>query len=370
MKFKHYFLLSLLLLSIALPASAQGIEKGYIILYDESHDQFFTSDMMSTAFDSLSDALGVQITIKVNTDKFTTTSLQGADLLIVSNPGVDSEALDGESDAIKDFVSKGTGVLYMSNPFSYNSSLAGHAETMNQLIFADIGVTMSTGTVDIDNTTIIVDEFNNNGNETNVYIGADNLETDVFRTEVNNLTQSKFLLYSAIVSPKNPTTEMYGNASEYSYAINQNYDDALSSELNLKSPRWMEAKEFSTKGRAMLLGSTTMFSEYAYNSTSNWIDQEDNLKLFQNLIAWLLHITPLPEVNEIVNQEVSWFITYNIFVALGIGILLIILWFGSLWYQGKLSISNFFAIGKPLPEKPKKDKSKANKKKKNKRRKT
>lgn len=362
MKFKQFIIITMLLVTL-FPATAQVKEKTYIILYDESHEQFFSSELMQTALKNLPEALGVDITVRINTEDFTPSSVQGSDLIIISNPGADSEVKDGEKAAIDTYVSNGGGVLYMSNPFNYNSTLTGHANTLKGLLTSQFNAFMRVDAVDTDNTSLIIDDYNNDGDDSHVIVNVNNLETEVFRTEPNNLSNSQFLLYSGLVSTKDLAPIYYGNASEFSYAVTQNYEMALDTEKPaVKQVKWMEAKEIGNNSRVMLLGSTIMFSDYNYDNQSTWIEQYDNELLFQNIVAWMMHLTPKEKQNELVGDNFAWFRNYNIFVAIAFGIVLFVLWFGSLIVNGKISTKNLLSISKPKSEKTGKKKKKQIKK--------
>jgi hypothetical protein len=104
-----------------------------------------------------------------------------------------------------------------------------------------------------------------------------------------------------------------------------------------------------------------MFSDMAYDNNTKWIDQESNLELFQNFIAWLLKITPSPELDNIVDEDWSFFAEYNIIFAFGFALFLALVWFTYLVLTGKLSITEIFNIRIPKKQKVAKTEPKAKK---------
>lgn len=344
MKSKFYLILFLFILSLLVPVSSQVDDNEIVILFDEAHNQFFDSELMQTALNSLEDALNVSVRIQMNYEAFNSSSLQGADLLIVTNPGLKSDGTpvtigNSERSSIASFVDNGNSVLYMGNPYSHNTSITGHARPMNDLIIEDLEARMHYAGIDTDNVTIILDDFNNDGNNSHILIKPENIKGDVFTTELNDLTDAQFLLYSGFVITSNLNPEYYGDTSDTAYKVDQDYNIAV--DTIVKDPRWMEAVD--GKGRAMLIGSTIMFSDYAYDATSSWIDQQSNLELFQNLVAWLLEITPLEDPN-LIDQDFSFFARYNLLIAIGIAGGVLLLWIGSLIYRKQMTRDKIFDV--------------------------
>ena len=344
MKSKFYLLLFLIILPLLVPVSSQVDDNEIVILFDEAHNQFFDRDMMQTALGSLEGALNVTIRVEVNNAPFNSSSLQGADLLIVTNPGLKSDGTplsvsSSEKDSIASFVEQGNSVFYMGNPYSHDVNISGHAKALNNLIIDEFEAKMNVVGVDSDNVTVILDDFNNDGNASHVLIDAGNVGGEVLTTEINNLTDAKFLLYSGFVSSTNFDPAYYGNTSYTAYKVDQNFEIAVDNIVD--NAKWMEALD--GKGRVMLVGSTIMFSDYVHDGTSSWVEKESNLELFQNLVAWLLKITPLEKEN-IIDQEFTFFAKYNLFIALGITVFLSVIWFGSLIYRKQITFDRIFAI--------------------------
>jgi hypothetical protein len=368
MKRLSYIILFILLLQgfSAVPVYSQDEQKEYYVVYDQGHGQFFDKDLMSTALNSLATAFNrTNINIIYNSDPFNTTNLQGSDLVIITNPGLDENnetiKIDAdETDALDDYLSLGGSVFYLSNPFTFNRTISGHAKPLNDLLVTGLNARIKTSPIDNENVSIILDDINNDGNASHIYVDPSNIYLDTLYTETNNLTQSKFLYYGALVETSDVLFDAYGNSSEFAYAVNQEYE--IAQETFQHSPLWMQGTEFQDEyGRAMLIGSTIMFSDMAYDNNTKWIDQESNLELFQNFIAWLLKITPSPELDNIVDEDWSFFAEYNIIFAFGFALFLALVWFTYLVLTGKLSITEIFNIRIPKKQKVAKTEPKAKK---------
>ncbi|MCY3412972.1 MAG: hypothetical protein INQ03_15140 [Candidatus Heimdallarchaeota archaeon] len=361
----YFLLLTFLILPFSMIAAQEGQDDTYIILYDESHDQFFTTDLMNTSLDSLSTAFGKTIILQKNTETFTPTSLQGADLLIITNPGQDAESADeDEKLALETYVTSGGSILYMTNPFSFNANVSGNAKPLNDLLIDNFDGRIKTDGLDSENTSIIIDDFNYKINDSNVLVNAKNLAAEFMREEIVDITEGDILLHSALISSSDTRAEYYANTSQYAYAVTQDYKRMIDSLR--ETPLWMYGDEFSSGGRVMLVGSTVMFSDYSYDGTETWVDQENNLGVFQNFVAWLLNITPVEEENELINQTFSFFAWYNFLIALGIGLVFLVAWIGYLLFTGKITKDRIFDVKIPKKSEQitKKKKSKKGKSKK------
>ncbi|RMG37573.1 MAG: hypothetical protein D6732_06460 [Methanobacteriota archaeon] len=348
----QYVLLILLLASSLIPASGQEVEDKYVILFDQSHGQYFTLDMMKTAFESLSaleDRYGTEIVVRPLNDKFNSTNLQGADLVIISNPESGGFALTEEKRALADFVEAGGSTLYMGNPYSEDKNITGNPSLLNDMMSSNFQTKAAFQTAQDSTTdpTVVVDDFNNDGNFTHVIVTPDNLDAEVvYKGPVPGFTNvSEVLYYGSAVIDKDEVSSLFkkiihGNFSETAYAVDAQFDPAVLSQEFF----WLVGKEYEN-GRSMAVGSTIMFSDLPYDNNTKWIDQKDNLKLFQNLIAWLLQITPAKEEKPIIEQAFSFFVSLDIGVAIGLTVLFLLMVFSYLIINGKLSPSEITNVG-------------------------
>ncbi|OLS29117.1 MAG: hypothetical protein HeimC2_03120 [Candidatus Heimdallarchaeota archaeon LC_2] len=330
---------------------AEQKEITYIVIYDEAHLQFFTHELMNTALTSLNstfdtDSIDVTIDLVINEESFTASNVQGADLIIIPSPNLDEDkrtnAVIGENTALSIHIKNGGSVFYLANPYSTNTSIASHVEALSidRLLAPEVGSEVMLGNVEVidnDNATILIDDDNNDGNNSHIYLDQDNIQFDSWNNELNTI--SKVLYYGAALTSVR-STSAYGNASKYTYAIDQEY--------TIKNPdgdghKWVSGNSFGENdGRSILIGSTIMFSDYQYNDSSSWVDVEDNLALFQNLVAWLLKITPLNIPQETIDNDFSYFLTTNILLGILIPLAFISLVFGILLRSKSLTFSRIF----------------------------
>ena len=179
----RYVLLILLLATSLIPASGQEVEDKYVILFDQSHGQYFTIDMMKTAFESLNaleDKYGTEIVVRPLEDKFNSTNLQGADLVIITNPEKGGFALTEEKRALADFVEAGGSTLYMGNPYSDDENITGNPSLLNDMMSSNFQTKAAFQTAQDSTTdpTVVVDDFNNGGNFTHVVVSSENIDTE------------------------------------------------------------------------------------------------------------------------------------------------------------------------------------------------
>jgi len=353
------FILSFLLLasstaSVVAQNTATKESKTYIILYDQAHNQFFTKDKMSTALSSLNDSLDtakldVTVHIVVQHDRFNSSNLQGVDLVMITNPGQGNQTDTHlqEQEALTNLYDAGGSVMWLSNPVSHNQNITGHASVMNQLIDGSrFGATVTTGQTDVDNTTIIMDQFHNfNGNTSYVRLNSDNFSNDTMVTEVNNVTKANnadFLYYGTSVDIKGAVREA-GNVSSTAYVMNK---DFVISKYQISPPaNWYYGQENTNgnDGRVLLVGSTIMFSDYHATDSMAFVNHASNLQLFQNMVAWSLGITPLPQDQSIVKEPFNpFFVTTNVAAATILGVSLLVFTTILFVREGRLSGSKIF----------------------------
>ena len=152
-----------------------------------------------------------------------------------------------------------------------------------------------------------------------------------------------------------------GNTSLTAYNLDKSFNIDLFQPSSGDTPRWMYGKEYdSDGGRGILIGSSIMFSDYAFDNGSSWVEQGANLKLFQNIVAWLLNITPLNEDSSILDESFgSYFLGFNILNAIILGVGLFAIFALLFSYQNKLKLNSLLQFSKMKNETgPKKQKSK------------
>lgn len=291
----------------------------YVVLYDESHGQYYNRTLMNRALDSLNSLLPQNITPNIEIEllfneesEFNSTNLQGVDLLILTNLGIKEEDLltTSEIDAILDFVELGGSLFLLCNPLTQNVNITGHIEPINDLLASrnnKISSARIRSAVNASFSDVIIDDFLSTY-ENDSYISLNYpKESDEFVMDEATINETLFnqeteiedlLIYSSSIGLGNeePESSRIGIATTpvTSYAIDERYQIFRDPVNNFLT--WLLAKELDTS-RVVLSGSTIMFSNQEVIEDSIWIDQLDNLKLWQNIILWLLNYTPHPEVS-------------------------------------------------------------------------
>ena len=98
----------------------------FTILFDEAHGQYFNRSLMEGALNELNNLIPenneteIEIQLLFQQSDFNSTNLQGIDLLIITNPGLQEEDifLPSEIEAILDFVELGGSLFLLSNPLT------------------------------------------------------------------------------------------------------------------------------------------------------------------------------------------------------------------------------------------------------------
>jgi hypothetical protein len=340
---------------------SQETEKSeYVILYDTSHGQNFDMDLMKGALNSLQligDVFNVSIIVREISSQFTTTNLQGADLLIISNPASDSQVRDNEKLAIETFVQGGGGILYLGNPLALAENITGNPQTLNSFLDDrfQVQTRLQLGIAgQLNNPTVLVDDLNNDGiNDTHILYEASETIND--EDIINGVADvDKILYYGTAVADiyqgaqSNILKEFIGNVSYSGYTINSEYDVVTFN--NLLNLKWMMGRQFTgADGRTAVVGSTIMFSDLMYNEETKWIDIYSNKALFQNLVAWLLRITPQLDEDPKLTYDFAWFAIVNLLFAMGISLGFVIVIFANQIIPGKLKFNQIFdfSTGRP-----------------------
>ena len=216
---------------------------------------------------------------------------------------------------------------------------------MEELLVEDFGAELTQGglnTADTDNTTVVVNvnANANDGNASHVMITANHLEPQTLATEINNITE--ILYYGSSVNIiSRESKRSLGNTSN-TYSLDQS-GEPKSQEIG--SVKWLSGTEIGAEnGKVILIGSTIMFSDLPYDETSNWIDQADNLGFFENLLALLLHVTPLDPLPESIQEDFLFFLRVNILAAILIFIVFLSTVMGIMIFTKRLSIDKIFAM--------------------------
>ncbi|MHA1912314.1 MAG: hypothetical protein ACTSYA_11530 [Candidatus Kariarchaeaceae archaeon] len=313
------------------PVEADEEIESYIILFDEAHFSNYNHTLMIDALSSLNDSeLGIEILFKIIRDPFNSTNLQGGDLVIIPNPGLD----DGDNDvfdaseamALYFFEQNGGSILAMSDPLSHNENLTGNSGALNSLL-RDTDFEVSDNSFSYDAGTqeayLIVNDIINDGSSEFLVLSPKHINEEyTVRNEPYNINQSIYTSTTQVMTPFDESRHA-GNVSFYSYRVDSNLIPT-----NIQFNMAWFAVEQRDAARLALFGSTVMFSSTYYQNDSTkglWIDQGDNMKLWKNTVYWLLGITPMGETNKPLTDN---FMPYILAIA---GIIVVIVVVGFLY---------------------------------------
>ncbi len=353
MKFKHALLLGLLVLSVfMLPAaSGQVTQKTFVILYDQSHGQYFTKDNMTTVFNNfkqIETKFNIKIELRTLNTSFNFTNLQGVDLLIVSNPSENATLSATEKSALANYASNGGSTLYLGNPYSFNNKISSHPRIINEMMNLNLQSRADFVTRDATKPnvgTVMIDDFNNKGNISYLTFKRDTITPESLVSGVKNISQVVF--YGTGVLDKNSIASnikqvVYGNTSSTAYLVTGNYTLTATAELF----HWFVGKSYANS-RSLSIGSTIMFSDMFVNNNKTlgkWINQGDNLGFFINTVTWLLKIIPQQNNAPIINQSFQFFIEFNLMVSIIAALLFVLLVVSVLVFSKKMSFADVFKV--------------------------
>ena len=364
---KFIICLSLILFVIPSISFAEADEEieSYIILFDEAHFSNYNHTIMIDALSSLNDSeLGIEIFFKIIKDPFNSTNLQGSDLLIIPNPGLndgDADVFeDAESMALYFYEQNGGSILAMSDPLSLNENLTGNSGALNDLLrdseyeaSKNSFYNHATGETDL-----FLNDLNNDGSSEYLILTPKHIKEDhIIRFEPYEINQSIYTTTCSIVEQES----IIGNFSQFSYKVDSAYNPTTNIQPDMG---WFSVEERDA-ARVALIGSTVMFSSTFYqNDTSNdlWINKGDNMKLWKNTVYWLLGITPMSEANKPLTET---FMPYLLTIAGTIVITVVIGFVYAYFTTQKDEVKVHTNIAKQREKKQKKQTRKDRKSKKN-----
>ena len=329
MKGNGFVFVVLLLCSLSVFGISLGegqATKEYLILFDESNGQHFTRDMMETSLQALMDVDGLTISITTISDGFSKANVQGADLLIIGNPGEHEEEEDlfnsTERDAIGFFLDVGGSLLVMTNPADVDKNITGRPALLNTEL-TSLGVSgASFGDIN-GNASVIHDDYDNKySNKDYRYISGDLWQNQTVALEPMEIQTA--MVFSGFISIGNTDFESIGISSYTSYVSGLRGDRQSYQEKLPFLAAGIRDSELSTNrtSNIVLSGSTIMFSDLLSSEGGKFIDQEDNLALFVNSVLWLLgETTGLGEGNQQIDLN-FWAVFLIILVAVMIPIVI------------------------------------------------
>ncbi len=317
MKNRSLLLAILIFVSLTIPitgmqkiAHAQETQNEFVILYDEAHGQYFKYSNMSIAFSWANETFQKQFNsiirvIPIN-DTFNRTNLQFGDLLFITNPGIYANGTpyqfeSNEIQAIKDFIAVGKSIVALGNPFSIDANVSGHIGPLQRLVrsvyFGPFDL-LASG-LEVNESTIIVDDWNNDGNNTHVLTNSSYYQEHPIFQEPFEIGRAIVYAQAVAISREAERFEEYqefliGKTPNTAYVIRPDYTII---EM-YKQPAWLVAREKDST-RYVVGGSTIMFSNLVDTfSNQTWVERADHKQIFANMLAWLLHLTPQEKKEE------------------------------------------------------------------------
>ena len=150
---------------------------------------------------------------------------------------------------------------------------------------------------------VIIDDFNSTyGNDSFITINEYNTTKNILTTHIDYFWQEveidNVTIYSTPITLGNERPDDNHDNIELaktpftSYSVDEDY--TISRDPGTGFLTWMLSKDLGN-ARMVISGSTIMFSDYAMSGNSTWIEENQNLDLWNNLILWLLEYTPHPE---------------------------------------------------------------------------
>lgn len=286
---------------------AQASTGPWKILFDEAHDQYYTysNGRFTTALSYLNKTADFQV--HLNAGIFdNVTKISPYDLIIIGNPGPDGNFSLTELEVLKNYTLQGGNLIILGN---YNDvgiptpdlNITSNVASLNNL----------TTTLNLPASFTYYDLHDENHNPLGlrwvVEIGNQNFKA----THPISWKIGKVLTFT---SGLNVTGNQYIVATGYSASYLKNdINDTIS-----KTP-WLYAIQQS-HSKIILCGSTVMFSNLNVTSVGSspytgihWINAADNLRLWANLIQWLV-ITDIPDFITIFTIMVC------IIIAIGVAI--------------------------------------------------
>ena len=305
----------------------------YVVLFDESHGQYFNRTLMSAALDSLTNMtvndpeveIKIDILFQEDGESFNSTNLQGIDLLIITNPGINDDDVitSSERSAILDFVELGGSLFLLCNPLTHNENITGHTSSFNNLLSArDNQMTSArfSSSPDQAHSQVIIDDFNSTyGNDSFITLNEYNNTNTIFERRIDYFWQEigidNVTIYSTPITLGNERPDdnddkvELGKTPFTSYSVDEDY--TIFRDPGNGFLAWLLSKDLGNS-RLVMSGSTIMFSDSIISGNSTWIEENQNFDLWNNLILWLLEYTPHP----VRNPPAIWvFENYALIVA-------------------------------------------------------
>ncbi len=253
-----------------------------IVLFDESHGQFFNRTLYSQAIADLED-LGM--TVVFNKAEFNATTFEGVDILIITDP---QESISfKERIHVRDYLLEEKSMLLLANPLAEtNDTLDGHGDYLNYILNEqEFGILARYWTEDISPqlrkpSDVVKNDFVNAGKPEYLILEINNTEHEIF-TDYENVST----IITTTCSIRNARDELVVGSTE-AYA-DPPYGDPHTFSTNI-AVFAIGGRAENFNGRVAMGGSSTMFSDLMDpHLGTTWYEAADNSKLWRNVLKWL-----------------------------------------------------------------------------------
>lgn len=274
-------------------AKAESDSSPYLVLFDEAHDQYYnyTNGRFKTALDYLNQTSDFEVYL--NTLEFTNVSnLLNYSLIIIGNPGPNGNFSSKEIEVLKNYTILGGNLFLLSNYYDVadltpDRNLTGNAPYLNNLTQAL-------------NLSYLFNDYDLHNQPPSVP-GMPRWIVEIEDSSFKSFHPIKWKLKKVLTytSGLNITQNQDVIATGHSNSYLENYEENIINETP-----WLVATQLTTS-RIILCGSTVMFSDLNVTDELGkeytgipWINAVDNLRLWANLIQWVL-ITKTPNIFSI-----------------------------------------------------------------------
>lgn len=253
-----------------------------IVLFDESHDQFFNQSLYTQAIQDLRE-LGMQVVF--GQESLNETSFDGVDVFISTNPNKPFSS--DEKVHIREFLDAGNGMLLLANPLiEENDSLNGRGDYLNTILQDEyLGIlarfwteSQVPGTFLLSD--IVKNDFNNAGKPEYVVLETNGTENPIF-SDYENITE----IITTSCSITNARENLVIGSTEAYAETPFKENHAFSTDIAVFS---VIGRLTAFKARMVIGGSSIMFSDIEDPLLNgSWYSTADNAKLWRNIISWL-----------------------------------------------------------------------------------
>ncbi|MFV2016505.1 MAG: hypothetical protein ACC656_13825, partial [Candidatus Heimdallarchaeota archaeon] len=274
----------------------------FVILIDDSHNQFINSSLLTGAINDLEK---IGFSVVSTSDGFSNSTLTGVDLVIIPNPG-DSTYTPEERASMDQWLLQGKkGLILLANPlFPDNNSLNGNIKTLNSII--------SEPSIGLNSDTFISSESSSKDPvkvQTLESLGTDSLTIyNVNSSILQKNNSSNLAITTSSTSLKLFPSEVILSAGYSSFVIGKN--DLYS---GFEGDNFLFGAIEKDNNRFILGGSTIMFSDLPNeeNNLNTWYETANNSIFWQGIINWAVFY----EENTSINQQNGENVFFLVFLS-------------------------------------------------------